>query len=135
MIVVNFLAVVIIGYLLGSIPSGLLIGKWLGKVDIRAFGSGKTGTTNVLRVAGRKAAAMVVILDILMPKLTGFEVIEAAKLVRPDIIYIAYSADVISLNKIKCEKLGFHACITKPALPSRLLNTLDEVLVLRGQLT
>jgi len=77
----------------------------------------------------------VVILDILMPKLTGFEVIEAAKIVRPDIIFIAYSADVISLNKVKCEKMGFHACITKPALPSRLLNTLDEVLVLRGQLT
>lgn len=77
----------------------------------------------------------VVILDILMPKLSGFEVIEAAKLIRPDIIYIAYTADIISLNKINCQKLGFHACIPKPALPSRLLNTIDEVLVLRGQLT
>ncbi len=77
----------------------------------------------------------VVILDILMPKLTGFEVIEAAKLIRPDIIFIAYSADVISLNNEKCEKLGFHACIIKPVLPSGLLHTLDEVLVLRGQLT
>ena len=77
----------------------------------------------------------VVILDILMPKLTGFEVIETAKLIRPDIIFIAYSADVLSMNRVKCEKMGFHACITKPTLPSRLLNTLEELFVLRGELT
>ena len=65
MIVVNFLAVVIIGYLLGSIPSGLLIGKWLGKVDIRAFGSGKTGTTNVLRSVGKKGAVLALVMDLL----------------------------------------------------------------------
>ena len=76
----------------------------------------------------------VVILDILMPKLSGFEVIEAAKMIRPDIIFIAYSADVLNIEKAKCERLGFHACITKPALPSKLLNILEEVLVLRGQL-
>ncbi len=65
MMVVKFLAVVIIGYLLGSIPFGALVGKRVAKVDIREYGSGKTGTTNVLRVAGRKAAALVVILDVL----------------------------------------------------------------------
>jgi len=65
MIVVQFLAAVVVGYLLGSIPSGTLIGKRVAKVDVRQYGSGKTGTTNVLRVAGRKAAAMVIVLDIL----------------------------------------------------------------------
>ncbi len=65
MMVAKFLAVVIIGYLLGSIPFGALVGKRVAKVDIREYGSGKTGTTNVLRVAGRKAAALVVILDVL----------------------------------------------------------------------
>ena len=64
MIVAKFLAVVIIGYLLGSIPWGVLIGKRSAKVDVRDYGSGKTGMTNVLRVAGKKAAALVVGLDL-----------------------------------------------------------------------
>ncbi len=76
----------------------------------------------------------VVILDILMPKLTGFEVIAAAKMLCLDIIFIAYSADVLSLNKVKCQNLGFQACITKPVLPLKLLQTLEEVIVLRKQL-
>ena len=65
MIVAKFIAVVIVGYLLGSIPWGVLIGKRVAKVDVREYGSGKMGTTNVLRTAGRKAAAMVVVLDVL----------------------------------------------------------------------
>jgi glycerol-3-phosphate acyltransferase PlsY len=64
MIVAKFLAVMIIGYLLGSIPWGVLIGKRSARVDVRDYGSGKTGMTNVLRVAGRKAAALVVGLDL-----------------------------------------------------------------------
>ncbi len=63
--IVKFIIVGIIGYLLGSIPTGALVTRRFAKVDVRNYGSGKTGTTNVLRVAGRKAAAMVVILDIL----------------------------------------------------------------------
>ncbi len=76
----------------------------------------------------------VVILDILMPKLTGFEVLEAAKAIRPDIIFVAYSADIVSLERAKCKESGFNGCISKPVLPARLLKTLEEVLVLRGQL-
>jgi len=64
MIVVQFVAVVILGYLVGAIPFGALISKRMAKVDVRDYGSGKTGTTNVLRVAGKKAAALVVILDV-----------------------------------------------------------------------
>lgn len=64
MIVAKFIAVVVIGYLLGSIPFGVLIGKSNARVDVRKYGSGKTGTTNVLRVAGKKAAALVVICDV-----------------------------------------------------------------------
>ena len=63
MIIAQYFAAVIVGYLLGSIPFGLLIAKRTAKVDIRQYGSGKTGMTNVLRAAGRKAAAMVVVLD------------------------------------------------------------------------
>ena len=65
MIIVQFVSVVVIGYLLGSIPFGVLIGRRVAKVDIRTYGSGKMGATNVLRTAGKKAAALVLSLDIL----------------------------------------------------------------------
>jgi len=64
MIIAKFVAVVLIGYLLGSVPSGALVGKRIAKVDVREHGSGKIGATNVLRTAGRKAAALVVVLDV-----------------------------------------------------------------------
>jgi glycerol-3-phosphate acyltransferase PlsY len=65
MIVLQFLAVVVIGYLMGSIPCGVLVARLFTKVDIRQYGSGKIGATNVLRTAGKKAGALVLILDIL----------------------------------------------------------------------
>ena len=64
MIIAKFVVVVLIGYLLGSIPFGLLISKRSNKIDIRQYGSGKIGATNVLRAVGRKAAALVVFLDV-----------------------------------------------------------------------
>ena len=63
MIITKFIIVAVVGYLLGSIPFGLLISKRSGKVDVRQYGSGKIGATNVLRAAGRKAAALVLLLD------------------------------------------------------------------------
>ncbi len=65
MIIAKFVAVIILGYLLGSIPFGVLIGRRKAKVDVRQYGSGRTGATNVLRTAGGKAAAMVASLDLL----------------------------------------------------------------------
>lgn len=65
MIIAKFAAVVIIGYLLGSIPFGVLIGRRGAGVDIRQYGSGRIGATNVLRMVGRKAAALVASLDLL----------------------------------------------------------------------
>jgi len=54
----------IIGYLLGSIPCGVIISKKFANKNLLQVGSGKTGTTNVLRAAGKKAAALALILDI-----------------------------------------------------------------------
>ena len=51
-------------YGLGSIPSGWLAVKWLRGVDLRQQGSGSTGATNVLRVAGRWPALMVLLVDV-----------------------------------------------------------------------
>jgi glycerol-3-phosphate acyltransferase PlsY len=65
MMIAKFVAVIIIGYLLGSIPIGYLLARRQAKVDVREYGSGKMGATNVLRIAGRGSAVTVVILDIL----------------------------------------------------------------------
>jgi len=64
MIVWQYIACLAVGYLMGSIPVGYLVSKWMAKVDVRDHGSGKTGTTNVLRTVGTKAAVLVVVGDI-----------------------------------------------------------------------
>jgi glycerol-3-phosphate acyltransferase PlsY len=53
-----------IGYLLGSIPTGLLVGRLSGIPDVREYGSGKTGFTNSLRVMGIRWSIVVVSVDI-----------------------------------------------------------------------
>jgi glycerol-3-phosphate acyltransferase PlsY len=63
-IIIKLVAVVVIGYFLGSIPVGYLLTRRHAKVDVRAYGSGKTGATNVLRTAGRKWAVLAAALDI-----------------------------------------------------------------------
>ncbi|MFC1967165.1 glycerol-3-phosphate 1-O-acyltransferase PlsY [Chloroflexota bacterium] len=64
MIIAKFAAIILIGYLAGSIPFGLLVSRRSARVDVRNIGSGKTGTTNVLRTAGKKAAVTVLLLDL-----------------------------------------------------------------------
>ena len=60
----EYLGNVAIGYLLGSIPTGLVLGYlWLRK-DIRELGSGKTGTTNILRTAGPIPAGLGLLVDV-----------------------------------------------------------------------
>lgn len=55
----------ILAYLLGSIQSGVWIGKIFYNKDIRDFGSGNTGTTNTFRVLGKKPGIVVLFMDIL----------------------------------------------------------------------
>ncbi len=85
MILAKFASVVILGYLLGAIPFGLLISRRSAKVDLRQQGSGKTGATNVLRTAGKKAAALVAILDVSKGVLA---VIFAGLIVRGDYLVV-----------------------------------------------
>ena len=59
------LPLLLAGYLLGSIPSGYLAGRWLAGLDIRREGSGSTGATNVLRVVGKGPALVVFLVDVL----------------------------------------------------------------------
>lgn len=55
----------IVAYLLGSIPSGLWIGQVFFKINIREHGSGNTGTTNTFRILGKRAGLVVFLIDFL----------------------------------------------------------------------
>ena len=61
----NSLIFILIAYLTGSFPSGLIIGKVFFNTDIRAHGSGNLGGSNALRVLGKKGGFTVYALDIL----------------------------------------------------------------------
>lgn len=52
-------------YLLGSIPSGLWIGRKFFQIDIRQHGSGNLGATNSFRILGKKAGSIVLLMDLL----------------------------------------------------------------------
>jgi glycerol-3-phosphate acyltransferase PlsY len=59
----RYAAVLPLAYLIGSIPWGYLLLNWARGEDVRDYGSGRTGMTNVLRTGGRRMAALVLLLD------------------------------------------------------------------------
>ena len=61
----DYVIFIIIAYLLGSIPSALIVGKLGYNIDIRKHGSGNLGATNAFRVLGKKAGIIVTLADIL----------------------------------------------------------------------
>ncbi|MBQ0081438.1 MAG: glycerol-3-phosphate 1-O-acyltransferase PlsY [Alistipes sp.] len=70
----------IIAYLLGSIPSAVWIGKKYYSIDVREHGSHNAGTTNVLRVLGKRAAIPVFVIDFIK----GFVAVSAISLMKYD---------------------------------------------------
>ena len=64
MIVLMFIGVIILGYLIGAIPFGVIAGRVTRGIDVRDYGSGSMGMTNVLRTAGKKAGAFVFAADL-----------------------------------------------------------------------
>lgn len=58
-------SLLVLAYLLGSLPTGFAIAKLVQGIDIREHGSGNTGATNVFRVVGKKAGITVLIIDLL----------------------------------------------------------------------
>lgn len=59
-----FISILVISYLIGSIPGGYISGKGWGGVDVREHGSGNIGTTNVLRVLGKGPALVAFLIDL-----------------------------------------------------------------------
>ena len=57
------IVLLILAYLLGSIPSGLWIGQIFFKINLREHGSGNTGTTNTFRILGKKAGMATFVID------------------------------------------------------------------------
>lgn len=85
----NILLASIMGYVLGSIPFALVIGKVFYKTDIRTLGSGNLGGTNAGRTLGAKAAAGVIVFDVLKATLA----MALTALFAPDaIIYAGFFA-------------------------------------------
>lgn len=72
----RLVSTILASYLLGAVPAGVIISRRLSGIDVRRYGSGKTGTANVLRTAGKKAAVATGASDILKGAL-------AVLLVRP----------------------------------------------------
>ena len=63
--ILRAVGLMLVAYLSGSIPVGMLIARRVGGPDLRSIGSGRTGGTNALRALGRKWAAVVVLGDLL----------------------------------------------------------------------
>lgn len=62
---IEFIVAAALGYLLGSINSSILVGRYIYGVDIRNHGSGNAGATNTLRTLGKTAAVLVILGDLL----------------------------------------------------------------------
>jgi glycerol-3-phosphate acyltransferase PlsY len=90
MMIAEFVAVIVIAYLLGSIPFGLIIGRLKSGVDIREQGSGKTGATNLMRVAGTKLGVLALVLD----------VIKAAAAVMLATVIVGRSSGVLTIGAV-----------------------------------
>ena len=72
--IVTALAAALLGYFVGAIPTGIIIGKVFFHKDIREYGSGNSGGTNAGRVLGKKIGLLVIILDMLKSVLVVYVV-------------------------------------------------------------
>ncbi|MFC2039454.1 glycerol-3-phosphate 1-O-acyltransferase PlsY [Chloroflexota bacterium] len=64
MIVLEFLGIVILGYLIGAAPSGVIMSRLTHGIDVREYGSGSMGMTNVVRTIGAREGVLVLLADV-----------------------------------------------------------------------
>ena len=79
----NWLIIGVVGYLLGSIPTAVWVGKRFYGVDVREHGSKNAGATNTFRVLGKKPGKIVLIIDVLK----GLLAVLTPQLVYPELSY------------------------------------------------
>jgi len=84
----NSLLFILIAYLIGSFPSGLIIGKVFFKIDIREHGSGNLGGSNAMRVLGKKGGLVVYVLDVLKGALAVYVAMNFQSEIHPLIVAI-----------------------------------------------
>ncbi len=65
----NWILLILAAYLIGSIPNGLIFGKFIWNKDLREYGSHNIGATNAWRVLGKKAGIFIFILDFIKGQL------------------------------------------------------------------
>lgn len=63
--ILNLTFIIVLSYLVGSIPTGIIVGKLVKGVDIREYGSGSMGATNVFRTLGWQYGLLVIVFDAL----------------------------------------------------------------------
>ncbi len=86
-----FYAAALAGYLVGSVPIGLIVTRLAGLGDIRAIGSGNIGATNVLRTGHKALAALTLVLD----AAKGAAAVLIAKQLGPDMAVLAGAGSVV----------------------------------------
>ncbi len=89
---------IIVAYFIGAIPNGLIIGKKFKGIDIRDYGSGNIGTTNSIRILGKKLGYFVFLLDVLKGMLVIFLVrfiLEPLNVMDTKVPYIVYGVSSI----------------------------------------
>lgn len=88
-IFIKFISALSLSYLIGSLPTSYLLGKWTKGIDIRSYGSGNVGFTNLCRIAGLKPGIIALFVDVLkglIPVLAGYYLFDASS--KTDIIVI-----------------------------------------------
>ena len=91
--ILSYIGVLILAYLIGSTPFGLLAVRLRTGKDIREIGSGRTGTTNAMRAAGYPIGVLTLILDILK----GASVVWLARWIAPGITWLEIFAPVFAI--------------------------------------
>ncbi len=92
----SFLLAALLGYVLGAIPFGLLVGRLTRGIDLREYGSHRTGATNALRTLGLRAAALVFLLDVAK----GVAAVVLARLLLADDPQVEWAAAVAGFAAI-----------------------------------
>lgn len=91
---IGYIIIILVSYLLGNISTSYIIAKRMLGVDIRTQGSGNAGSTNALRVLGKKAGAMTFVGDLLKGMIAVFIARIMANLINLDSITASYIAVV-----------------------------------------